>query len=135
MNTKQWLGRARGAAAEIESLNLARLEEWERVVRMTAGLGGDKVQGTANPHKFDRLAEFDDVVSEKVNELERVRSEIAGAILKLRDERYRRVLFKRYILGKTFREIADEMELSERHVIRLHGHALIAIGDIINGDE
>ena len=40
------------------------------------------------------------------------------------DRQLREVLELRYLDGATFEEIAEEMGLSVRHVLRLHGAAL-----------
>lgn len=53
-----------------------------------------------------------------------VLDEIEGKIAGIEDGRQREILRRRYIAGQKWEEIAKEMHLDDRWVLRLHGRAL-----------
>ena len=79
----------------------------------------------------------EDLIADKVN-LERrikklkgkgddIRREILDIIDELEDPRYAEVLESFLIDDMTFKEIADDMDYTERHVIRLYSEAIDAV--------
>lgn len=130
MTTKQWLKQARGIDREINALMEARQQELSRLLSVTAKLSSDPVSGSKDPHKFDRIAELDELINRKIDDLVSVKAEIINGIYRLRDGRYRTILLEYYVNMKTFAQIAEDMGKSERHITRLHGHALIALGGV-----
>ena len=68
---------------------------------------------------------------EKVREFVRIRSKVMETIHMLRNDEYEHILYKRYCLMKKWEEIALEMNISYRHVLRLHGLALVEIEEIL----
>ena len=130
MTTKQWLRQARGIDREINALLEARQQELQRILSITAKISADPVGGTKDPHRFDRLAELDEIINAKIDELVAVKAEIITAIYKIRSGQYRTILLEYYVNMKTFARIAEELGKSERHITRLHGHALIAMGGV-----
>jgi len=135
MTTKQWLSRALKMDVEIEEIRNQRREEWERLTNVTQSLSGDIIQSTKDPHKYDHLLELIDTYDRLIDKRMAIKVEILTAISKSEKLTYRRILMKKYIEGKTFDDIAEEMHLSDRHVKRLHGWALVEMGGIINALE
>lgn len=133
MNAKTWLGRARRIDAEIAALMEAREKMIALMTKVTQTLSGDVVQSTKDPHKFDRLAEFDSTIFQRVDELNETKIEILLGISKLKDGRYREVLIRRYVTMQTFSTIAGDMNFSERQILRLHGRALLKMEELLNG--
>ena len=131
-NVKSWLNRARNIDREINHLIEQRDEEWSRVLSITQKLTGDTVQSTKDPHKFDRLVEYEVEIDRQIDELIRVKTEITKAICKLTDGRLRDILRLRYLKGLTFEEIAVEIKYSYKQTCRLHGRALIRMEVIVN---
>lgn len=131
MTTKEWFSRGRRLDKRIESLQQQRREEWERATSITGSLDGDVVDGTKDPHKFDRFAVLDGMIGEEIDELLLIKCEIKAVIAQLDDMRYRDVLDKRYVSGKTWEQIAVEMNYTYRRVIQLHGEALAVSGPLI----
>lgn len=131
-NVKQWLNRARNIDKEINHLIEQRDEERSRLLSITQKLTGDTVQSSKDPHKFDRLVEYEVEIDRQIDELIRVKTEILKEISKLTDGRYREILRLRYLEGKTFEQIAVEMNYSWRHVCTLHGRALLRMEVIVN---
>ena len=135
MTTKQWLSRAINLETEIAELRAQRLDEWERVTKATQGVSGDVIQSSNDPHKFDRISELVDLYDAVIDKRIAVRGEIFKAISICDKQIYRRILMKKYLEGKTFDTIAEEVKMSKRHVERLHGRALIEMGGIISAIE
>lgn len=133
MNAKQWLNRARNIDREINELLREKEEVRDRVLKITQSYTGDAVQSTKDPHKFDRVVELEMEIDRHIDELVAVKTEILHGIAKLPDGRYREILRLRYLSGKTFEQIAVEMNYSWRHVCTLHGRALLKMEEIVNG--
>ena len=85
ITARQWLGRARGINREIEALTNAKQETRDQLLRITQNYSSDGAQSTKDPHKYDRLAELEDLIDQKVDELIRVKREITEEISKLQE--------------------------------------------------
>ena len=134
MNTKQWLSRARRIDTEINSLLISYEETKAALTKVSQTLTGDTVQSTKDPHKFDRLAELSELIDRKVDELITTKGEIVAAIGCLRNGNQRAVLYRRYIGGETFEQIAVGLKYSYKQVCRIHGRALIEMEAILNAE-
>jgi len=66
-------------------------------------------------------------IRSEVMELCRVKREVGEAIDAVDDMRYRRVLECRYRNYMTWEAIGDELGYDRRHVLRLHGEALMCV--------
>lgn len=131
MTTKQWLMRAMNIDREIDSLLKARGELYDRVTKITQSYTGDVVQSTKDPHRFEKLAEYEIEIDLQIDHLIDVKREINAAINELHDWRLRTVMRERYLGSKTWEQIAVDMHFSYQHVCRLHGRALIELGGIL----
>ena len=134
MTVKQWLWRYQNADHKIESLLRERQAAYDRLIKITAALDGDAVSSTKDPHKFDELAELDVFIRQRVAQSMEIRIEITTAIDQLEDWRHRDILTYRYINGYTWEQVADAINISRRHVTRLHGDALNVLRAVI-GDK
>ena len=63
-------------------------------------------------------------ILDDINRKESARRRIDEALLAMPSETERTLLILRYKRGMTFDQIAEEMEYSWRHTLRLHGSAL-----------
>ena len=132
MTTKEWFSRGRRLDAHINSLLATRDKLKASAESITPNYDGIVVDGTRDPHKYDGLVQMEDMIDREVDRLYAVKQEILAVILKMKDNRYRDVLTKRYIDNKTWEQIAVEMNYSFRRVIQLHGEALKAAEEYIN---
>lgn len=73
---------------------------------------------------FEYTSEFEDKLWSENEELAREMAEVEKAVERLSGGNCREVLWKRYISGKKWAEIAEEMCYSEQHLHRLHQKAL-----------
>lgn len=131
MTAKDWLRRGWQIDQEINSLLRTKQETRDRLTSVTAGYDGESVQGTRDPHKYDRLAELDEKIDQRIDQLVAVKQEIMDAIAQVEDSRYRTLLTERYMEFKTWEQIAVDMNYTWRRVMQLHGEALIALGQVV----
>ncbi len=71
-----------------------------------------------------RVMEQEERLDAEIDQLTAKRAEIEKAITAVPNEVQREVLTRRYLLYQKWEEIAEAMNYSRRHVIRLHGIAL-----------
>lgn len=90
---------------------------------------GERVQGGSIGNRTENLiAKIDEKEGKINNEIDRlvgVKYEVTEKICRIENETYSEVLLKRYIDLKDWGEIAGEMEYTVRHILRLHGEALL----------
>lgn len=133
MTAKEYLQRVRGVQAEVAQLRRLRQRAYEQATRATArpskapahgaGDGGGLLAGYA-----DCAAELDRA-AERLLALER---EVLAVIGQVPDSRYRRLLRARYVEGKKWVEVADELGYSPSMVTKyLHPRALQCVQDSI----
>jgi len=127
MTVKQWLSRARTCDREINVLEKAKAKERDRLLSITASMGGEVVSHSADPHKFDKYVELVDALNQRIDELYDIKAEVHSVVAKVPDETLREILLLRYVSVMTWEQIAVTMDLSYRHVCRLHGDALEAV--------
>lgn len=119
----KWLGRYRRAIGkerflegEIETLR-------SDATRMTARLSG-MPGAQADPNRIARsvesLTEAQEKLEKQVQSCVACRCEITQGISEIEHPARREVLRRRYILGQSYQQIADEMGLVERRVYQLH---------------
>lgn len=135
MNAKTWLSRAERIDEEIDELLVARKEMLAKVTKVTQTITGDTVQTTKDPHRFDSVAELDETIFTRVEELGAVKVEILRGINRLKDVRYREVLIGKYVSLETLGQIAVRMHYSWRQVCRIHGRALLKMEEVLNGKD
>lgn len=124
MTTKEWLSRATNIDKEIGRLLRERRAAWDRAVSVTSRLNANNVSGTKDPHKYDTLVAYENLIDQKVDELYAVKQEVLVAINGVQDSTLRALLLGRYIDGKKWEQIAIDLNYSWRQIIRLHGQAL-----------
>lgn len=117
-----------------------KMEELERlkamVTKITQTLREDAGGGSRSQDKIgDAVSRMVDLQVELNAEIDRYidsKAEICNALNKIQKQRYFDVLYKRYVLFKTWQQIADEMGYTDlRNVYRLHGRALLAFNRIL----
>ena len=98
----------------------------------------DKVQTSFSSDKMERMIarmdKTDRHIRAEQNRLKEQSLKIQQQIEALKDERYRSILFSRYVLCKTWEKVAEDVPCDVRHVYRLHGDALKAFVDLYADD-
>jgi len=91
---------------------------------------------TEDGHRVDldaavaNLVDTERQVSAEVSKLCNLETEIACTINRMQ-EPYRTLLYERYINGKTWEQVAVDMNYSYRGVTKMHGRALQAVKECI----
>ena len=133
MTAKQYLNRVRRIDKEIEALLRLVQRTRESLETVTQNYEADGAQSTKNPHKYDRLVELESLVDAKIDEQISLKAEILNTIMQLEDRRQRLVLMEYYVEMKTWEQVAVDMNYSYMHITRIHGYALKAIQEVLNG--
>lgn len=128
---EKWLYRAYKLDKEIELLLETRQQIYNQTTNITAKLSAVPGGGSPDPHKFERLAEFDEKIMEEYSKLITIRIEIENAISRLGSTEQRQCLTLRLLRGMSFEDIAKYMHYSRQQVWRIYKHALSDIVSIV----
>lgn len=128
MTAKEYLSQVKSKDAEIDNLQADK----EGLIAMMYSLGGigdgERVQSSRNNDKFgtlySRIDEKEREITEKIDKLIDFKLKVSEEINALPDDRYKKLLHKRYIQFKSWEMIAVELGYTYAYVIELHGYAL-----------
>ena len=128
MTAKEYLRQYGQIEREIERL-LEERQRWvDLATRITPTYSDVPVSGQSGdgkiPAAVERIAEQEEKIDARFRELMALLDEIEGKIAGIEDGRQREILRRRYLGGQKWEEIAKEMHLDYRWVLRLHGRAL-----------
>ena len=135
MTGKSWLNRARGLDREINDLLREKERTRDALLRITQSYTRSEAQTTPDPHKFDRLAEYEDLIDRKVDDLLAVKQEILDTVSKLENRAQRRALIGYYVSFKTWEQVAVGMHYSFQHVMRIRNEAIAEVEKLINAEK
>ena len=127
MTPKEYLQQYAALNAEID----CKLEEKRQLEALAtnisatfgSGSGGSGVSDKVG-RNVDKIIDLEKEIDAKIDKLVDLREEIEAVIDTIEDSRYRTVLTERYINGKKWADIADNMHIDVRWVFSLHGYAL-----------
>lgn len=120
---KRWLWRYRGSLEKEKALRADLQEQESRAVKTTAaltGMPGGGGDGQTLARAVESIVEAQQKLQAQINVCGAVRREVVAAIDQVQDELDHTILYRRYVLGQRFEEIAVEMNLEYRWVRRLH---------------
>lgn len=136
MQAKEYLNQIRKYDILIENKTQMILRLRMQGESVTAAMGGERVQSSGPHDKLgDIVAEIVDLraaIRENVEQMTRIKADVINTIDKVGDADLINVLYKRYVLFKSWTEISTEMAFTERNVQRLHGKALLEVQKILN---
>lgn len=127
MQYRKSIDRANALAAHIEELRTF----CAKITPIYGGTGGSHSASDELGAAVARIVDAENDAAKELAILRKTMQEVDAVIRKVSDERYRNLLYRRYICGETFEEIAVAMHYSWRQIIRLHGNALLAAKDVI----
>lgn len=124
---KEFLNQYRNAEREIAIKldEIVRLREM--ATKVTQVLTPDKVKGGMENRREESIAKIVDMEKEigaSIDNLKKIREQVECAINAIPDANQRNVLRLRYLNGKTWEQIAVQLEFSYQWVCKLHGRAL-----------
>lgn len=120
---RQYLDAERTVKIKLEEIR--RLEEI--LTQTTQALGGTPVQSSPSDNMgigIARLIDARNEANEAIDKMVDLKNDIKSVISNLPDKKMSDLLYERYILGKTFEQIAMDMNYTYRNICYLHGKAL-----------
>lgn len=134
MTTKEYLNQYKGMIGKIERLR-DRIAKVENVLKAVSLDGMPRGTGTGDPTKNTaiNLTLLKEQYSIALIEAENLCAKITAEIERVPDEKYRTLLYSRYILFESWTKIAERLdtfrpgkEYEVKHVIQyMHRHALM----------
>lgn len=130
MTAKNYLAQLRKIAANIAVLQEEIIRCRTRLESTTMNIAGDRVQSSGSKDRFAdqvaALADKETVYCDMLEVYETLRQRIVAKVLGLDNPVYSRILYARYVQGKTLAAIADELGYSYDRTRHIHGEALQA---------
>ena len=124
---QQYRDAVRRAAAAQDHLDELR----SMATRITPNYGGEGGGTHQTGDKLGaavaRIMDAESRVSDEIEMLEATEREVIKTINGVQDGTLSKLLYERYINGKTWEQIAVQMNYSYRQITRMHGSALIAV--------
>lgn len=127
MTAKEFLQQYRDADREIN----AKLDQIHRLrelaTKTTTAFGDDWVQSSAENKTEKIVAKIVDLekeVNNEINRFQNIKHEVESTIALVPDSKQRAVLTRRYISGKTWEQIAVDLNYTYRNICYIHGRAL-----------
>lgn len=133
MNAKEFLMRGINLERRVETIK-DQIEHYRSLVNDCSVTYSDSPKSTASNYKLEdctqKIMDLQEELCSAMADLVDVTCEIGRAIQKLDNYDYQDLLVKRYVLGKPWEDIAEDMKYSEQHIHRLHGEALKKISEV-----
>ena len=128
MTAKEFLSRAYLLDQQIKS-KLEQLESLRALaLKCTASSDGERVSASSDPKKFEgvmvKIIDMETEISDDIERLVDIKKEISKSIATVESTAHRLLLEYRYILCKTWVDIADELGYTERAIFIMHGKVL-----------
>lgn len=128
MTAKEYLWRVRDAERDLKRLEQEYEQAKADILHLKAiQYDGDKVTGGKIGDLSDAIAAIEgymERLNEQWDKLIALREEAKVLIGQIADGRYREVLTRRYLQGKSLEKIAVDMRYNYRWIKRLHGKAI-----------
>lgn len=130
MTAKEYLQQVKVKDARIRNLqrDIAALR-WLMFSLGNSSVEGERVQTSPDPDKFGTLYSKIDgkerQIVESIDDLVDFKLRVTEEIGQLKDDRYIDILYRKYILCQSWKEIATEKEYSIRYAQNLNGQALL----------
>lgn len=127
MTKKEFLNQYRNAEREIAIKMDEIIRLREMATKVTQVLTPDKVKGGMENRREESIAKIVDMEKEigaSIDDLKKIREQVERAINAIPNANQRDVLRLRYLNGKTWEQIAVQLEFSYQWVCKLHGRAL-----------
>lgn len=133
MTAKQYLQQLRRIAGHIAVLQEEIIRCRARLESTTLNITGDRVQTSVGGDRFAEqiaaLADKEQIYFDMIEDYETLRQRIVAKILGMDNPVYSRLLYARYVQGRTLSAIADEFAYSYDRMRHIHGEALQAFAE------
>ena len=135
MKAKDYMMQIRRMDDRIKALELSAKSALDRATGTTTAY--DKLpidRSHVNPRLEENYAELMERIRWEKAELMRVQEDVTATISKIKRNEYATLLLNYYVLGWTFEQCAVQMHFSYRHIVRIHGEALMEVQRIIDSE-
>lgn len=136
---KAYLQRLEHCDARINAMQDKLDSLYDQALRITPTLKQDVVSGGGN---HDKVGDTAVKIVDLRNEINRQRDyyvdlqqEANDLLNKLQDNVHYTILYRKYMLGDSFAQIAAEIGKGERWTNSLHGYALVAFADLLSEEN
>ena len=127
MNAKDFMMRGINLERRVETIK-EQIEHYKALVNDCSVTYSDSPKSTASNYKLEdctqKIMDLEEELCSAMADLVDVTCKIARAIQKLDNYDYQDLLVMRYVLGKTWEKIAEDMNYELRYIHKLHGKAL-----------
>ena len=127
MNAKDFMMRGINLERRVETIK-EQIEHYKTLVNDCSVTYSDSPKSTTSNYKLEdctqKIMDLEEELCSAMADLVDVTCEIARAIQKLDNYDYQDLLVMRYVLGKTWEKIAEDMNYELRYIHKLHGKAL-----------
>lgn len=139
IDAKRYLQQVKQCEVRIQ-IKMEDLEQLKAfTTKVTSTLSDVSVSGTKNNDKMGdaivRIIELQNDINCEIDRLVDLKKEVCALLDKVSNEDQHTVLYKRYVLFKTFEKIACEMNMTYRNVCYIHGRALQAVERILKDGD
>lgn len=134
MTAKEFLWQYLNAEKMVDA-KLDRIRRYrEMATKTTTTLNPNKVQSSQDNNMERVIAQICDMsaeIEQNIISLRDTQNRVSKAIEEIKDPMQRAVLYRRYINGEKFEEIAVHMNYCYMQICRIHGKALDAVNEVI----
>ncbi|MCQ2173300.1 MAG: hypothetical protein MJZ17_11240 [Bacteroidales bacterium] len=135
MTAKEYLMQYRKSMNRINELTV-HIEELRAICNKITPKYGTGGGTTAASDKLGaavaKLVDAEDDAVMEITQLRQTLTAVQKVISSVQNDRYRNLLYRRYICGNTWEQIAVSMHYTYRNITYLHGKALLAAEKIIS---
>ncbi len=128
MTVQEWLERVCDIDKEKEILQ----SELQSFFDKLTGYSQSYADITASDSLLTAYSDYAKNIKRRIDELNRIKAEVLGAISAVEKDTLRQLLTLRYVEGKTWERIAEEMYYSVRGIQCTHKRALSEVEKILN---
>lgn len=128
MNAKEYLNQVRYNDANIAS----RIDERNRLWISLTSIKSSRIKEISvqesnqkNDDRFEKVLELDRYIDREIDKLYELKLEISKRIDRCDEQMHSIILRERYLNYKSWYDIAVLLNYDKRHILRIHGHALI----------
>lgn len=139
IDAKRYLQQVKQCEVRIQ-IKMEDLEQLKAfTTKVTSTLSDVSVSGTKNNDKMGdaivRIIELQNDINCEIDRLVDLKKEVCAVLDKVSNEDQHTVLYKRYVLFKTWEQIACDMNMTYRNVCYIHGRALQAVERILKDGD
>lgn len=121
---KEYLLQIRRARKELQRYQALKRQALDLACSVTTQPDKLAVVGGKGGDVFARYVQYTAMLDEKISELYDLQNEVTCTIARIPDTRYRELLLGYYVEGLTWEQVAIQMSIDYRWLMRLHKRAL-----------